>query len=34
MKCIAWYRERHVAVQTIKAIARQPWLGREHTANT
>lgn len=27
-------RERNVAVQTIKAIARRPWWGRERTHNT
>lgn len=27
-------QERNVAVQTIKSIARRPWLGAEHTANT
>jgi aryl-alcohol dehydrogenase-like predicted oxidoreductase len=27
-------RERDVAVQTIKSIARQPWLGRQHTRTT
>lgn len=27
-------RERNVAMQTIKAIARRPWLGREHTRAT
>jgi aryl-alcohol dehydrogenase-like predicted oxidoreductase len=27
-------RERNVAVQTIKAIAHQPWLGQEHTRAT
>lgn len=31
---LATCRERRVAVQTIKAIARQPWLGREHTSST
>ena len=27
-------RERHVAVQTIKSIARRPWMGRPHTRDT
>ncbi len=27
-------RARNVAVQTIKSIARQPWLGQQHTHNT
>lgn len=27
-------RERDVAVQTIKSIARRPWLGRHHTTST
>ncbi|HEX6348925.1 MAG TPA: aldo/keto reductase [Candidatus Dormibacteraeota bacterium] len=31
---LATCRERQVAVQTIKAVARQPWLGREHTSST
>jgi aryl-alcohol dehydrogenase-like predicted oxidoreductase len=31
---LATCRERNVAVQTIKSIARAPWLGREHTTAT
>jgi aryl-alcohol dehydrogenase-like predicted oxidoreductase len=31
---LATCQERNVAVQTIKSIARRPWWGREHTANT
>ena len=27
-------RERNVAIQTIKSIARRPWLGRPHTRST
>jgi aryl-alcohol dehydrogenase-like predicted oxidoreductase len=27
-------RERNVAIQTIKSIARRPWLGRQHTLST
>jgi hypothetical protein len=27
-------RERNVAIQTIKSIARRPWLGRPHTRAT
>ena len=27
-------RERNVALQTIKSLARKPWEGREHTAAT
>ena len=31
---LATCRQRNVAVQTIKSIARQPWLGRERTRTT
>jgi aryl-alcohol dehydrogenase-like predicted oxidoreductase len=31
---VATCRERNVAVQTIKSIARRPWMAQEHTANT
>ena len=31
---LATCRRRNVAVQTIKSIARQPWLGRERTRTT
>jgi aryl-alcohol dehydrogenase-like predicted oxidoreductase len=31
---LATCRERNVAVQTIKSIAYQPWLGQEHTRTT
>jgi aryl-alcohol dehydrogenase-like predicted oxidoreductase len=30
----AMCRERDVAVQTIKSIARRPWMGRDHTIST
>jgi hypothetical protein len=33
-RVLATCRERNVAVQTIKAIARGPWGSREHTATT
>ena len=33
-RLVAACRERHVAVQTIKAIARRPWWGRERTRTT
>jgi hypothetical protein len=31
---VATCQERNVAVQTIKAIAREPWMGQQHTHNT
>lgn len=31
---LALCKERNVAVQTIKSIARAPWMGREHTTTT
>jgi hypothetical protein len=31
---LATCQERNVAVQTIKSIAYQPWLGQEHTRTT
>jgi aryl-alcohol dehydrogenase-like predicted oxidoreductase len=31
---LAVCRERNVAVQTIKSIARRPWMGREHVTTT
>lgn len=33
-RLLALARERRVAVQTIKSIARRPWSGRAHTAGT
>lgn len=31
---VATCEQRHIAVQTIKAIAWKPWMGHEHTAST
>jgi aryl-alcohol dehydrogenase-like predicted oxidoreductase len=33
-RLLALARERGIAVQTIKSVARRPWSGRDHTADT